>query len=116
MLETKTAIVTGASRGIGHATAQRFRDLGWRVITVSRTPPPDACPWSQGGNTHISLDLSDLQQILKTVEALRPLLGGAKLHALFAQDVDGLVDFSVGHVGLDGFDLNLGQVTMVTSG
>ncbi|ADU35295.1 SDR family NAD(P)-dependent oxidoreductase [Variovorax paradoxus] len=82
MLETKTAIVTGASRGIGHATAQRFRDLGWRVITVSRTPPPDACPWSQGGNTHISLDLSDLQQILKTVEALRPLLGGAKLHAL----------------------------------
>ena len=82
MSETKTAIVTGASRGIGHATAQRFRELGWRVITVSRAPPPSECPWSASGNTHISLDLADLQQILKTVETLRPLLGGAKLHAL----------------------------------
>jgi NAD(P)-dependent dehydrogenase (short-subunit alcohol dehydrogenase family) len=82
MPETKTAVVTGASRGIGHAVAQRFRDQGWRVITVSRQPPPDRCPWSDGGNTHISLDLSDLKQIVHTVEQLRPLLSGAKLHAL----------------------------------
>jgi NAD(P)-dependent dehydrogenase (short-subunit alcohol dehydrogenase family) len=82
MPETKTAVVTGASRGIGHAVAQRFRDQGWRVITVSREPPPDRCPWSDGGNTHISLDLSDLKQIVHTVEQLRPLLSGAKLHAL----------------------------------
>lgn len=82
MSETKTAIVTGASRGIGHAVAQRFRDLGWRVITVSRNPLPEVCPWNKEANTHVSLDLSDLNEISRTVEKLRPMLGGAKLHAL----------------------------------
>ena len=82
MPEIKTAIVTGASRGIGHAVARRFRGLGWRVITVSRNPPPSECPWSDTANTHILLDLSDMQQIIRTVERLRPMLGGAKLHAL----------------------------------
>ena len=82
MPEQKTAIVTGASRGIGHAVAQRFRDLGWRVITVSRQPLEARCPWHAEENTHIQLDLSDLDQILKTVDTLRPLLHGSKLHAL----------------------------------
>jgi len=82
MPEQKTAIVTGASRGIGHAVAQRFRNLGWRVITVSRQPLPDLCPWSEERNTHIELDLSNLDEITKMVDALRPLLGGSKLHAL----------------------------------
>ena len=82
MTEPKTAIVTGASRGIGHGIAQRFRDLGWRVITVSRGPLPQQCPWHAEQNTHVQLDLADLDQIQHTVEALRPLLGGSKLHAL----------------------------------
>jgi len=82
MSELKTAIVTGASRGIGHGVAQRFREMGWRVITVSRGPVPDQCPWAGELNTHVQLDLADLEQIKHTVEALRPLLGGAKLHAL----------------------------------
>jgi NAD(P)-dependent dehydrogenase (short-subunit alcohol dehydrogenase family) len=82
MPERRTAIVTGASRGIGHAVAQRFRNLGWRVITVSRQPLPVACPWAQEANTHIALDLSDLAEIERTVDRLRPMLGGAKLHAL----------------------------------
>ena len=78
----KTAIVTGASRGIGHAVAQRFRTLGWRVITVSRQPLPDQCPWAAESNTHIQLDLSDLNEIVKTVDTLRPLIAGSQLHAL----------------------------------
>ncbi len=82
MPERKTAIVTGASRGIGHAVAQRFRSLGWRVITLSRHPLPTLCPWSTEENTHVELDLSDLDQIGRTVDALRPLLGGSRLHAL----------------------------------
>ncbi len=82
MTEQKTAIVTGASRGIGHGVAQRFRDLGWRVITVSRQPLPEECPWHAEENTHVELDLANLDEILKTVDALRPLLGGSRLHAL----------------------------------
>ncbi len=82
MTEQKTAIVTGASRGIGHAVAQRFRNLGWRVITVSRQALPQQCPWNAEHNTHVQLDLSDLDEITRTVDALRPLLGGSKLYAL----------------------------------
>lgn len=82
MIEQRTAIVTGASRGIGHGVAQRLRALDWRVITVSRHPLPKECPWNDEFNTHVELDLSDLDQITKTVDALRPLLGGSKLHAL----------------------------------
>ena len=54
MAARKTIIVTGASRGIGHATAMRFHSEGWRVLTVSRTPPPGQCPWSQE-RSHILL-------------------------------------------------------------
>ncbi len=31
------AIITGASRGIGHATAQAFHDDGWEVVGISRS-------------------------------------------------------------------------------
>jgi NAD(P)-dependent dehydrogenase (short-subunit alcohol dehydrogenase family) len=32
------AIITGASRGIGHALAARFRQQGWGVLNLSRKP------------------------------------------------------------------------------
>ncbi len=77
----KTAIVTGASRGIGHATAMRFHAEGWRVITVSRYPPPGQCPWSLG-RSHILLDLSNLEDIARCVDAMRAMLEDGALHAL----------------------------------
>jgi len=77
----KTIIVTGASRGIGHATALRFHENGWRVITVSREPPPGECPWSVA-RSHILLDLSDLGNIARCAEAMRGMLDGGELHAL----------------------------------
>ena len=81
MAGQRTAIVTGASRGIGHATALRFHAEGWRVITVSRYPPPGQCPWSLG-RSHMLLDLSDLDDIARCVELMRDMLADGELHAL----------------------------------
>ena len=49
----KTLILTGASRGIGHATVKRFSSAGWRVITCSRHAFPENCPWEPGPEAHI---------------------------------------------------------------
>ncbi|HJR20705.1 MAG TPA: SDR family NAD(P)-dependent oxidoreductase, partial [Dongiaceae bacterium] len=38
----KIVILTGASRGIGHATVKRFGKEGWRVLTCSRDVIPDS--------------------------------------------------------------------------
>ena len=56
----KTLLLTGASRGIGHATVKRFSSAGWRVITCSRQPFPEDCPWEAGPEDHIQVDLADL--------------------------------------------------------
>jgi NAD(P)-dependent dehydrogenase (short-subunit alcohol dehydrogenase family) len=55
----RVLLLTGASRGIGHATVKRFSAAGWRVITVSRQPFPEQCPWEMGPEDHIQLDLTD---------------------------------------------------------
>ena len=38
----KTLIITGASKGIGLATARKFLDDGYRVINFSRSNPPES--------------------------------------------------------------------------
>ena len=41
----KTMVLTGASRGIGHAAVKLFSQSGWRIITCSRHPfNRDRCP------------------------------------------------------------------------
>ena len=55
----RTLLLTGASRGIGHATVIRFSSAGWRVITCSRHPFPEDCPWDAGPEDHIQVDLAD---------------------------------------------------------
>ncbi|MBW4975958.1 SDR family oxidoreductase [Roseovarius mucosus] len=81
MSETKTLLLTGASRGIGHATVRRFNAAGWRVITCSRQPFPAECPWGGGADNHIQMDLSDPNDVIAKVEVLRERLGG-RLDAL----------------------------------
>ncbi len=71
----KTLLLTGASRGIGHATVKRFHDAGWRVISVSRQAFPNGCPWSAGRMDHVQLDLADPHAIQAGIATLVDLLG-----------------------------------------
>ncbi|MBA5776273.1 SDR family oxidoreductase [Stappia sp. F7233] len=80
----KTLVLTGASRGIGHATVKRFSAAGWRVITCSRHAFSDKCPWPSGPEDHIQVDLSDPENLGYAVSEMRKRLesDGSKLHAL----------------------------------
>ena len=80
----KTLILTGASRGIGHATVKRFSTAGWRVITCSRHPFPDDCPWDAGPEDHIVVDLASSEDTARAILVMRDKLQkqGTGLHAL----------------------------------
>jgi NAD(P)-dependent dehydrogenase (short-subunit alcohol dehydrogenase family) len=80
--EQRTLILTGASRGIGHATVKRFSSAGWRVITCSRHAFPEACPWAAGPEDHIQVDLADPDDTERAIAEMRARLPGGKLHAL----------------------------------
>lgn len=80
--QRKTLVLTGASRGIGHATVKRFSSAGWRVITCSRHAFPEDCPWEAGPEDHMQIDLSDVNALPQQVDVLRAKLNGAGLNAL----------------------------------
>jgi NAD(P)-dependent dehydrogenase (short-subunit alcohol dehydrogenase family) len=82
----KTLLLTGASRGIGHATVKHFHAAGWRVITVSRQPFSKICPWVEGDQDHIEGDLNDVDNLPEMIERIRTKLNepvsAGLLHAL----------------------------------
>src|ERR1700754_3864048 len=78
----RTLLLTGASRGIGHATVKRFSAAGWRVITCSRHPFPENCPWDAGPEDHIQVDLADEVNTLEAIEEIKRRLDTHELHAL----------------------------------
>jgi NAD(P)-dependent dehydrogenase (short-subunit alcohol dehydrogenase family) len=80
--EQRTLILTGASRGIGHATVKRFSSAGWRVITCSRHAFPENCPWAAGPEDHIQVDLSDPDDTMRAAAEMRARLKDGRLHAL----------------------------------
>ena len=82
--DRKTLVLTGASRGIGHATVKRFSREGWRVITCSRHAFAEDCPWPAGPEDHIKVDLSDQEDVGLAVAEIRHRLEatGGRLHAL----------------------------------
>ena len=79
--EQKTVVLTGASRGIGHATVKCFSDAGWRVLTCSREGFDSRCPWPGGKENHVQVDLSDPRSTVKATDEIKDKLDG-KLHAL----------------------------------
>lgn len=78
----RTLILTGASRGIGHATVKRFSSAGWRVITCSREPFPEDCPWEAGPEDHIQIDLADGDALQAGIAEMRSRLDDGALSAL----------------------------------
>ena len=78
----RTLLLTGASRGIGHATVKRFSAAGWRVITCSRHPFPENCPWEAGPEDHIQVDLADESNTNEAIAEIKRQLDHQELHAL----------------------------------
>jgi NAD(P)-dependent dehydrogenase (short-subunit alcohol dehydrogenase family) len=76
----KTILITGASSGIGHATARRFADQGWNVIATMRQPD-EATELADRANVLVAhLDVQDRASIGAAIAAGRARFG--KIDAL----------------------------------
>lgn len=81
-MSVKFMLLTGASRGIGHATVKLFQEHGWRILTVSRQPFSEECRWPSARESHIQADLANLDQIDVLIEEVRSRLPNGELHGL----------------------------------
>ena len=79
--QERVLLLSGASRGIGHATVKRFSDEGWRVLTISRQAFDPRCPWKGGEANHIQLDLADPDAVRDAIPLIRRISRG-RLNAL----------------------------------
>lgn len=82
MSQQKVMLLTGASRGIGHATVKLFQERGWRILTVSRQPFSEECAWPAARDSHIQADLADVARIDDLAAQVRERLSRGELHAL----------------------------------
>jgi NAD(P)-dependent dehydrogenase (short-subunit alcohol dehydrogenase family) len=69
----RRALVTGGSKGIGAAVAERLREAGATVLTTARTRPPG---WA---GLFVAADLTTAEGCAAVAEAVRDLLGGADI-------------------------------------
>ncbi|MFI0908156.1 SDR family NAD(P)-dependent oxidoreductase [Streptomyces sioyaensis] len=72
---TPTALIIGASRGLGHAMAAEFLDRGWSVIgtvrdTAARTPLHDLADQADGHVTIEHLDINEPDHLAPLHERL----------------------------------------------
>ncbi|WP_342363515.1 SDR family oxidoreductase [Terrarubrum flagellatum] len=77
-------LLTGASRGIGHATVKLFAMQGWRILSCSRQPFSEKCPWPSGADDHVQIDLADPEDTMRGIAEIKERLKaeGGKLNAL----------------------------------
>ena len=78
----KIAVITGASRGIGHATACLFLERGWRIITCSRDQISVDRKRYPNWIIHISSDLTNPSSIDEFIEKVNSVIEGKELHGL----------------------------------
>jgi NAD(P)-dependent dehydrogenase (short-subunit alcohol dehydrogenase family) len=66
----KTIFITGASAGLGKATAQLFQSNGWRVIATMRNPEKETELTKLENVTLMKLDVTDKAQIDDTIQKI----------------------------------------------
>lgn len=72
---SRTVLITGASTGIGRATAERFHREGWNVAATMRSPQ-DGTELSQLPNVHVTrLDVTDQETITTAVAEVSERFG-----------------------------------------
>lgn len=83
MSEPRSVVITGASRGLGFASATFLYKRGWRVVAAMRTPEPAmerlrAATGARGDDprlTPVSLDLTDSASILAAAKVIEEAVG-----------------------------------------
>src|SRR5262249_51783053 len=66
---SKTILITGASSGIGKATAKYFQQKGWNVVATMRTPEKEQELTSLDRVLVVRLDVQDAASIGRAVKA-----------------------------------------------
>lgn len=64
---SKTIFITGASSGLGKATAKLFQGRGWNVIATMRNPEKETELKQLENVTLLPLDVTNLEQVKETV-------------------------------------------------
>jgi NAD(P)-dependent dehydrogenase (short-subunit alcohol dehydrogenase family) len=67
-MEKKTIFITGASTGLGKATAKLFLAKGWKVIATMRTPEKETELTLLSNLVLLPLDVTNTEQIHQTVQ------------------------------------------------
>lgn len=75
LVKAKVAVVTGASSGIGRATARMLKDRGWRVFPTVRNRTDLDLLRSEGFEP-VELDLADPDSVAKAAQAILDLSPG----------------------------------------
>lgn len=76
MLQGRTAVVTGASRGIGLEVARRLRDAGARVVLVARGEEALRAAAVETGGIALPADVTDPTAVARLVGELLQVTGG----------------------------------------
>lgn len=73
MGEPRTALVTGANRGLGHAVAAALRAAGWQVVVAARDGAEAEAVAAELGARAVSLDTTDPDSVKRAHEVIGPV-------------------------------------------
>ena len=89
----RTVVITGASTGIGRATALRLAAEGWQVLAGVRRPAdaPEPTPGATGSIQALPVDVTDAGSVDRARDQVAALLADVPLTALINNAGIGLV-------------------------